>query len=154
MTVSHAVIIWVIEKVKTIHFLLFFKRVDILSSTGSFKSFLEQLASKGLDEDLGSVIAGFCLCLHLVCLLSRHIQDILCVLNLNHILSYYTYFKRSTINFFKSSNESVRSFTLFSIPAILRSCSLVCLNAGLMSSNIDSQASILARWASTLFIMS
>lgn len=98
--------------------------------------------------------AGFCLCLHLVCLLSRHIQDILCVLNLNHILSYYTYFKRSTINFFKSSNESVRSFTLFSIPAILRSCSLVCLNAGLISSNIDSQASILARWASTLSIIS
>lgn len=58
MTALHTTIIRIVKKVETTFFFLSFKKTDILSSTGSFKSFLEQLASKGLDEVLGSVIAG------------------------------------------------------------------------------------------------
>lgn len=57
MTALHTTI-KIVKEIKTTFFFLSFKRTDILSSTSSSKSFLEQLASKGLDEDLGSVIAG------------------------------------------------------------------------------------------------
>lgn len=122
MTALHTTIIRIVKKIETTFFLLSFKRTDILSSTSSSKSFLEQLSSEGLDEDLGSVIASSyhrfpclvlrdkttlenirCCCLYV--LLGNHIINIsfkilFCILYINFIPSLSYTSKKDSLKFF------------------------------------------------------
>lgn len=126
MTALHTTIIRIVKKkLKPLSFSCLSKKTDILSSTGSFKSFLEQFASKGLDEDLGSVIAGFyhcfpCLvlrdktasenirCCYLYILFSNHMISIsfkilLCIVYIIFISSLSYTSKKDSLKSFESA---------------------------------------------------